>query len=255
MRGRSPREQRTNVEYLELSEIIFCLVFVLAGAVLQGSVGFGYALVAAPILVLIDPRLVPGAASFASLLLNLLIFFRERKALNLKSMKWALTGSIPSAFVTAFIVAALPSRWTQIVIGGVILLAVFISLSSRLAKNPGKKSFFAAGVLGGFMGTSASIGGPPLALVMQHSDPNRFRATLSAYFVITGCFSLSFLALAGKFGAFEIVSGFSFMPAIILGFILSGFLVNKINQKYTRITILTLSTISALAVIIKALLS
>ena len=48
-----------------------------AGAILQGSVGFGLGLIGVPLLVLIDPVFVPGPLLLAAFLLNLLMSHRE----------------------------------------------------------------------------------------------------------------------------------------------------------------------------------
>ena len=50
------------------------------GATVQASVGFGLALISTPLLVLIDPQLVPGPMIFASMLLVVLTAWRDLRA-------------------------------------------------------------------------------------------------------------------------------------------------------------------------------
>src|SRR5438034_6678902 len=54
-------------------QVLLAALAMAVGALVQGAVGFGASLVAAPLLVLVDVRLVPGPIGIASLTLNFLI--------------------------------------------------------------------------------------------------------------------------------------------------------------------------------------
>ena len=45
------------------------------------------------------------------------------------------------------------------------------------------------------MGTAASIGGPPMALLLQNESGNRIRANLAVFFVIGSFISLVMLGI------------------------------------------------------------
>ena len=47
--------------------------------------------------------------------------------------------------------------------------------------RPTAPAMFSAGFLSGFMGTSSSIGGPPMALVLQHEENDFIRANMAAF--------------------------------------------------------------------------
>ena len=61
-----------------------------------------------------------------------------------------------------------------------------------------------AGFLSGFMGTSSAIGGPPMALVMQHEGSDFIRANLAAFFIVSCVLSLAMLVSIDRFGAAEL---------------------------------------------------
>ncbi len=65
-----------------------------AGAAVQGSVGFGLNLLAAPLLVLIDARLVPGPVLVAAIALVAVMSWRERHAIDFGGLRWALLGRL-----------------------------------------------------------------------------------------------------------------------------------------------------------------
>ncbi|MCC4819936.1 sulfite exporter TauE/SafE family protein, partial [Vibrio lentus] len=74
-------------------------------------------------------------------------------------------------------------------LGLLVVFAVIVSLLPfRLEPTPIKMGI--AGFFSGFFGTSSGIGGPPMALLLQHQDANQLRGNLSAFFVFSSIISL-----------------------------------------------------------------
>jgi uncharacterized membrane protein YfcA len=78
-----------------------------------------------------------------------------------------------------------------------------------------------AGALSGFMGTIASVGGPPMALLYQDSSGERLRSTMSGFFIFGTLISLVGLMLAGRFGRAEFMASLAVVPGVLAGFGLS----------------------------------
>ena len=87
------------------------------GAVLQGTIGFGSMLLAAPILVLIDPRFAPGPVLLNGLALSIVMAVRERAHIDLRGVGWILGGRIPGTLIGAGALVALSSRATGLLFG------------------------------------------------------------------------------------------------------------------------------------------
>jgi uncharacterized membrane protein YfcA len=133
---------------------------VFVGSVVQGAVGFGLALVAAPVLFMIDPRLVPGPLVFASMLLTTLTAFRDRDAIDTSGLGWSMVGRLPGTLLGAALLALLPPERLAAPLGVLVILGVALSASGvHVRVNP--RTLMGAGLLSGFMGTASSIGGPP----------------------------------------------------------------------------------------------
>ena len=81
-----------------------------AGAILQGAVGFGFAVVAAPLLLLIDARLVPGPLVFAALVLVVLMALRDRRGTDLAGVGWILLGRLPGTAAAMRATGRCPDR-------------------------------------------------------------------------------------------------------------------------------------------------
>lgn len=226
---------------------------VAVGAVVQGSVGFGLALVAAPLLALIDPELVPGPMLFAGLALPLLTVYRDRRAVDLGGIRWLLAGRVPGSVLGAGLLAALPEASVSVAVGLVVLAGVALT-ASGLRLPPTTGTLIGTGVLSGFMGTTASIGGPPVALVYQDAEGPRLRGTLSAYFVAAAAISILALAAAGRFGRDELKDGIALLPGIVVGFAASGRLARLFDRGYTRTAVLAVSAIAGLVLVATRLL-
>ncbi len=239
--------------FISLPDLISSIGIVTLGAVLQGTVGFGSALIAAPFLVLIEPRLIPGPLILAGFFLSSLMSYRDWRSIDFQNLKWALFGRIPSTALTAILLVFLPKTATESIIGLVVLLAVALSFSGlKIRLRP--ITLFSAGVASGFMGTMASIGGPPIAILMQYVQPTRFRGTLGAYFGMGSLMSIIALTLVGRFRLFELFAGLSLFPGILLGFFISNRLTHLLHREQLRPIVLTVSALAALAVILRALL-
>src|SRR6185369_15778614 len=94
----------------------------------------------------------------------------------------------PGSVLGATLLASLPPRSVSLAVGLVVLAGVAMT-ASGIHLRPRRSTLLAAGVLSGFMGTTAAIGGPPIALIYQHAEGPRLRGTLAGYFVVAAAIS------------------------------------------------------------------
>jgi len=228
-----------------------CLV-VAVGSLLQGAVGFGLSLIAAPLVTLIDPTLVPGPLLMAALVLPVLTARRDRSWIDLRGVRWALVGRVPGSILGAAMLSGLSPRYMSLAVGLVVLVGVAMT-ASGIHLRPRGPTLLVAGVLSGFMGTTAAIGGPPLALVYQHAEGPRLRGTLAGYFVVAAAISIAVLALAGRFGLHDLVAGVALLPGVVLGYSFSHGAARWVDRGFTRHAVLLVSALAALALVIRAL--
>src|SRR5438876_76179 len=136
--------------------LLIASIAVAGGACLQSSVGFGLNLVAAPVLIAIDRRLVPGPAALLSLVLTILVAHRERDAIDLRGVGWALVGRIPGTVLGALTVAVLSERGLGIAFSVLLLVAVALSASGYALPRTAR-TLVGVGLLSGFMGTARHV--------------------------------------------------------------------------------------------------
>lgn len=233
-------------------ELALATVAIFAGAAVQGAVGFGLSLVAAPVLLLIDPRFVPGPLLALSIFLTLLMLAREPRHLALRDLGPVMLGRIPGTLTGLWLLLALAPRQMELTFGIMLLLAVAMSATRRIIE-PTQRALVAAGVCSGVMSMTTSAGGPPLAIVYQGSDGAKLRATLSGHFLLGASVSLIALRGGGRLGYDEAVLCTILLPGLAAGFLASSRFRHRLDAGLTRTAVLAVSASAAIAVIIRAL--
>lgn len=223
------------------------------GACLQGSIGFGMGLVAAPVLALLDPGFVPGPLLANALVLTTLLTLRERRSVDAGHVKWALSGSVLGSAVAAGVLTVVSARGFSILFGALVLFAVLLS-ALGLSVDTTRRNVCCAGLLGGFMGATSAIGGPPVALVFQRLPSAVLRGTLSAYFALSTVAALAALAVVGRFGAAEVGRAAALLPGLLIGFAASTYTAHLLDGRATRPVVLVLSGIAGAAVLVRSVL-
>jgi hypothetical protein len=218
----------------------------------QGAVGFGLALVAAPLVALVEPTLVPGPMLLAALVLPLLTAARDWRSIDVAGIKWALVGRVPGSLLGAALLARLPPAATSLVVGLVVLAGVAMT-ASGLRVRATAATLVGAGVVSGLMGTATSVGGPPLALVYQHATGPVLRGTLSAYFAVAAAISILSLTAVGRFGAEDVRAGLALLPGVGLGFLASGPAARTLDRGHTRVAVLAVSALAGMILVLRQL--
>src|SRR5262249_50600874 len=80
------------------------------GGVVQGSVGFGLALVSVPVFALVRPELVPGPMVVVGCLHTVLSVLREHGSVDWRGVGWATLGLLPGTVLGALVVDSLPHK-------------------------------------------------------------------------------------------------------------------------------------------------
>ena len=233
---------------LTAQELAIGVGVVVIAAALQGSIGFGLAVLSVPILTVVNPVFTPIPTLILSLMVGVGTLLRERGDLDLDGLGWVITGRVPGAVLGAWVLSIATERTLSIVIGVIVLLAVAI-LSSGLSVRLTRVSRVIAGMISGFSGTSAGIGGPPIALLYGRQAGPVVRSTLGAIFTIGITINLVILTLLGVLTTADIGVAILLSPAMAVGFVISGRLRPHVDGERVRVGILIVSSIAALSLL------
>ncbi len=141
---------------IEPTTLLLASVIIFFGSLTQGLIGFGLAVVAAPFLYILDPRLVPVPIILMGLSISLLTLLRERKELKFNGMQYALLGRIPGGFIGVGLLLIAPQPILGLVIASIVGLTVMLSVL-KFNININRLNLFIAGILSGIFGNIAAI--------------------------------------------------------------------------------------------------
>lgn len=230
--------------------IVLAQLAVAVGAGLQTAVGFGFALVAAPVLLFIDPRLVPVPITLAGLLMTLGNFLLNHRHADWRGLGWIGLGNLPGYLLGSLALTLLPLAHLALLFGVLTLGMVGLSVS-HLHFSPRIRWLLPMGALSGFSGVTTAMNGPPVALVYQHAPGSRVRGTLSVYFFLSNLVLISLFWLLGQLDAQALVAGLLLLPGVLLGLWAGKPLSGWLDAGRTRRAVLWVSAISALAVMLR----
>ncbi len=217
-------------------------IAVVLGALVQSGVGLGLGVVAAPVVTLLDPGLMPGSMLVAGAILPVLILAREAGHTDWPGVSWALAGRIAGTAVGIWLLT------------GVAVLAVIAagSLGRELPRN--RWTLLGAGVVSGTTGTATSIGGPPVALLYQREHGARVRATLSFFLFVGNSLAIAALAVAGRMPARDVVAGLIFLACAAVGLAAAAWFRRFLDAGRIRAALLVTAGASAIILIAHSLL-
>ena len=236
-----------------LTQDLLALVFMALGALVQSTIGFGAGLLAVPLLLIVEPGLVPTPLLIASLVLTGLMIRRDGGTHHWQTVRWPIIGSVPGTVLGAAAIAIVDRDKLTIFFGIVVIAAVALS-ASGLHPPRTNRNLAVAGTLSGFMGTAAGIGGPPIALLYQHAPGPEIRAALSRFFGVGSILSLLVLAVVGQVHGDDIGRALVLTAGVLIGHTLSGRLAHHIHPQLLRPLVLVISAASALVAIARVLL-
>jgi uncharacterized membrane protein YfcA len=230
---------------------IACILTVYLGATVQASIGIGLGMIASPVLAFADPDFIPAAIMLAVLPLTFTVAWVDREHVEKRDVGFALIGRVPGTIVGALVVAALSDQVLAVMVALSVLVAVVASIAGRIFR-PTDRALMVAGLASGFAGTTTGVGGPPMALTYQNSDPATMRATISAFFAIGALMSVAALTLAGQIGTRQIQLTLLILPAVGLGIVTARLLKDYLRPTVVRPAVLVICTVAAIALLVES---
>ncbi|MFD2177375.1 sulfite exporter TauE/SafE family protein [Veronia pacifica] len=235
-----------SIDLISLFSVAILLAF---GALVQSLVGFGLAIVVAPLLLVIDPQHVPGTITFVALCLGLVNTWQYRSHLSIGGLSWAFIGRVPGTAVGGVILTVFSLKLIKVVLAVAVLSSVLLSVL-RVSVQPSNRNMLIAGFFSGIMGTTTSVGGPPMALVLQNAKAHQLRANLAFYFVVSCLLSIATLLYTGHFGIIHIQYGAFALPFVFLASHLAYTIAERINPIWVKHSVLVLCSLAGIGLLI-----
>lgn len=178
--------------------------------------------------------------------------WRFRAHLTVRGLKPAILWRVPGSVVGAGLLLVVSESTLAILIAAVIASGMAANFF-RIDIPFSRRNLGIAGFLSGVMGTSTSIGGPPMAILMQGQQANVIRSNLAAFYLFSCIISLTMLMMTGYLGWRELLLGAPLIPAALLGSWLASRFHGFINDDVMRYGCLLLCAISVVAMLLNYL--
>lgn len=176
-----------------------------AAALIAGTSGFGFGLVATPALLLSGFSLpfVVTVNLLITLATRVSVAWRLRHAVRRRDAALLIGSAIPGLWIGSRTLGAIDGHTLKLVVGvTVVLAAAALAWADKRPPRPRAAGLgVVAGFLGGLLGTTTSLIGVPPALLLarRRLATATFFADLSIYFVATAAIGLAVLAAEGHF--------------------------------------------------------
>lgn len=233
--------------------IIFNLVILLS-AFVQAFTGFGFALIATPILFFfIDPKtaivLMVCTGTFVTAALSAIYW----KQIEFKRTLYLAAGSLIGTPTGSYLLAILSPAHIKLVVGCVVIVLSLLLLANRFPYlQPFRFWHLTIGATGGLLTAATSMGGPPLVLFLlsQNLKKHNFLGTISATGCIASLFSIGLFATMGLVDREILKLSTAALPMLALGLFLGTKALQKIDNRrfrYLAILIVLASAINTIA--------
>lgn len=205
---------------MDAGQVVVAALVVLVAAGVQSVTGFGFALLAVPLLSLVipTPTAVVLSASLG-LFSSSVQAWLERHHGDRRTIRWMLAGAlIGSPFGFALLVVA-TERQLRSMLVVVICAFLLLNLTGFRLHRASRRVDLAAGVVSGALNSSLSTNGPPvvMALHARHLPPPVFRGTLTAVLAGANVVTVLLFAFGGRYDADVGVLLLASLPALAIG--------------------------------------
>lgn len=188
-----------------MSILVIAAICVTAAAVIGGITGFATSMLVTPALLLLGLDLADVVVTnlAATLVTRLVVLWNLRSVVAWRAVGLLAGGSVPGAIAGAATAAFVDRRILTLVAGFAVAAAGVHMLAQRSvdsARTIGPTSFAAVGAVGGYLSTTISLNGPPVAVLLGRTrrSPTEFVADFAGYFVVVNSLSLLILMFSAQ---------------------------------------------------------
>lgn len=149
---------------------------ILIASLIQGITGFGFALVAVPLLSLFIPEIkdITPVIVIYSLITNIIIVYRSRKYVELKKIIPLIIFSIIATPLGTYILISFKVKTLKFIIGIIIIITALAMLKNFKIKIKNEKiSYGIIGILSGILNGSTGLSGPPVVLFLTNQGEKK----------------------------------------------------------------------------------
>jgi uncharacterized membrane protein YfcA len=205
-------------------DLVLGALTVAVASFLGGVTGFGYSLVATPLLLLTGfplPFVVTANLAIA-FITRISVAYRFRRSMWPRRVALMVGGSVPGLWLGVTVLRVVDDATIKVAAGIITMIAAVLLARSVTAPPPPRVpgAPVVAGFFGGFLGAATSLNGlaPVLLLARDKASPRSFLADLAMYFVASNAIGLLLLSVQGALREDALTGAFLiWLPGSIIG--------------------------------------
>jgi hypothetical protein len=217
-----------------VTDLLAVAAIICIAAFLQSISGFGFSLLAMPLLsVIVDIHDAVVIATLCGIFTNAVHLKKDHHLVERSVARRISLSALIGMPLGAVVLSLFSATQMRVIISAVTVVLVFSMMRHFVLKVENTKVDIALGALSGLLATSVSTNGPPLVFLLQSKqlDPWRLRATLAYVFTVSGCASFAVLMMAGKGSVDAVQYALLSLPAMSLGTVIGRRTRNYVTQE------------------------
>ncbi|MCJ7735408.1 MAG: sulfite exporter TauE/SafE family protein [Anaerolineales bacterium] len=217
-----------------LSLLLLVLSILFLATLIRSAFGFGNALLAMPLLILLlGVKAATPLVALVGLATALVMLIREWQALVWKDVLLLLFSSLAGIPLGLYLLTALPETIVKVLLGLILIgfsLFNLVGLKLPYLENPLLAVPF--GFLSGILGGAYNANGPPIVIygMMRNWKVEEFRATLQGFFLITSLMIAAGHGLTGLWTWQVLLYSLGSLPLVVLAVFLGDRITSNLSQ-------------------------
>jgi uncharacterized membrane protein YfcA len=214
-----------------LLALLLFVVFI--STFLRAALGFGNALIAMPLLILLlGVKSATPLVALIGIVIAVLMLFKEWRQLELKDTLYLLLSSLAGIPVGLFFLVSFPETIVNGILGLVLIgFGGFSLLGLKLPKIENRFLALPFGFISGIFGGAYNANGPPVVIygLLRSWNKEKFRATLQGYFLVTGVVISAGHGLSGLWTRQILIYFLASVPVVVLGVVAGEKTTSKVS--------------------------
>ena len=238
---------------IDILSIGWANLAICVAALVSSVTGFGYALLATPVLVLVmAPQEVVPIVLMSWMPLSLLLARESYGDISWPKIGRWLLGAVPGMVIGVYGLAHTDEGLMRGAIGALTIMAalsVWLRPSSPFVCD--RLVAILAGLVSGTMAGASGISGPPVVLfgLNQGWDFRVLRACLIAYFALLHAFTIAVLGNFGMINGQTLSLAAGILPGVFIGYLLGTRLKERVDNVHFRMLTLCMVGLAGIAAI------
>lgn len=224
-------------------ETLALILIVMSAGFVQGVTGFGFGLIALPLLGFFMPfKTIIPLVLLLSLIINITLSVQLRKSIHLETIATLFLITLPGIPVGAYILKLTSAQALSVILGFIMIAFTSYQLLIKpIQKRLGLPITLLAGFSSGVLAGSIGVGGPPVIIysAIQPWSKDEAKATLAFYFLVSSILALISHAYTGILTKEIVQYSIPAVPGLCIGILGGTYAYKRISDKgYKKLAVL-----------------